>query len=184
MSGLAPKGKSTGDRLAAYLLSGMAGGAALGLWAMIQAARAGIGLWAPMNIITAVLFPDLRPVDGSFDAQSTVTGFALHLYISSFWGVAFGFLADLVVDQDDQDSWELLALGAGFGMALWFVMGLLIGRTLAPELQEVRFFDFFFSHVLYGFVAALTLRRLNRAPTPSPARPPVRRKQPPTSPRP
>lgn len=162
MSGMAPKGSSTGDHLAAHLLAGVAGGSAMIGFAMIQSARASGGFWYPVNIITAVLFPELRPVTGGFEADASVNGLAIHFYISAFWGLVFGALVDLIVDDESREGWELPLLGAGFGLALWFVMGLLIGRTLAPELALVRLLDFLFSHVLYGVVAALVMQRLSR----------------------
>lgn len=141
--------------------AGFAGGVVMALYLMVTSAAQGKGLWMPINTIGATI-PAFRPPsfaippDPGFVAGPSLTGVAIHLVISTLWGMFYGMVVGAFVPRRVRSfGWETL-YGLGFGCMLWVFSGLLFTRLINPTIVAnlAGSPHYFVGHLLYAVVTA------------------------------
>ncbi len=144
--------------------AGIAAGIAMLALLMIAAATTGFGWDSPLRWIAAVLMSEPALIlagqaQGGMSATAClVLGAIIHLITASAFAAAFFTFTSAVT------GWRGLAVGIGYGLAIWAVMrfGLLpmFDTVMAARLQFLPV-PFLLAHVVYGSVlAAITMRRV------------------------
>jgi hypothetical protein len=133
-----------------------------GLYGMLS----GNGIWYPMNLLVAGLFPDMATQTatqiGAFSSRAFVAAVPIHLMISLLVGLLYGAMLPMA-------SKRPVLLG-GFGAPL--LWSFLIYGSLAvinPVMnQRIDWLWFVLSQMGFGIVAGLVVARQERITTPQP----------------
>ena len=144
-------------------LAGVIGGIVMAMFAMMVAAVAGYGFWAPPRAITAE-FLGTQHAGPGFAAVPIVVGMMIHMMLSAGFGVGFGVLISAVAKGAGVIA--LVVLGMVSGIVLW------AGSTfiVAPALNGAEVFTsampawtWFAAHAMFGVVLGLLYGRLRSA---------------------
>jgi hypothetical protein len=144
-------------------VSGFAAGAVLMvldlLWSSIGAGK---GPWQTSHMIASIF-------SGPFGLQSSDYGFSVGVVATALathyaLGIAFGLaMAAIMVPLSlDATTGRALLTGAVFGGALYLIVVDVVVRLLFPWLAELRGWETFAAHLVFGIVAALLYRKLRR----------------------
>lgn len=93
------------------------------VYEMLAMSASGEGAWTMVNIIAASA-GGAKPEVMRFGAASTLLGLLIHMVAAGFWGTRFRYVhtyAPRVV----RGPVGVLVLGALWGVAVWFIMGLI-----------------------------------------------------------
>jgi hypothetical protein len=157
------------------MLSGVAAAAAMALVTMVAAATVlDLGLYTPLYQVTAIVEPgpllaSIQEADAGFrfylELGAAVAGGAVHLGIGAGFGALFALLARALRLR----GLVALAVGAGYGLAVMALMGLVLlpsgaGQTAGGELvaDAPRLFGWpvaIVAHLVYGLVLGLWASR-------------------------
>lgn len=136
-------------------LSGLAGGMAMAGYEMVAMWAIGPGALAPLELIGAA-----HPVgDG---AAGALVGLGSHLITSGYWGTQL----EAVAAPAPATLWRglrPLLLGFAWGVAVWAIMGKVVGPILDPAIAQVPEPHFFVGHLIYGTLSAGVMRLLLRS---------------------
>jgi hypothetical protein len=114
-------------------LAGVAGGLAMTVWKMAEAALRGLGVWRPPNLIaTIVLGPSAN--SGSFAAVPFVVGMTLHLLTSIAMGMFYAWVVFRLRMRLNASA-ELLVI-VGYALLNWAVYQWLIMPWFAPTMNK------------------------------------------------
>jgi hypothetical protein len=149
--------------------AGIAAGIAMLALLIIAAATTGFDWDSPLRWIAAVLMSEPALIlagqaQGGMSATAClVLGLIIHLIAATAFAAAFVTFASAV------SGWRGLAVGIGYGLAIWAVMrfGLLpmFDTVMAARVQLVPM-PFLLAHVVYGSIlAAITMQKV-RSPEP------------------
>lgn len=152
---------SVGDTLYAGALAGMAGGAVVGLVAIVAAVSNGVDILSPVRLIGATFIGA-----GALEGGAGVIGYGvlLHAATAMAWGVVF---ASILPRQASAGA--ALVSGLVFGLIVMLVMLYLVMPVVNPVMREAvaGTTAFTIAHLMYGAALSLvpTLRRRFAAQT-------------------
>ncbi len=149
------RAQSDSTWLVKAIVAGVVAGVVMAMFAMMVAALAGMGLWAPPRGITALVFGTQRSGAG-FAVRPVVTGMMLHMMPSAAFGVGYALIVGNAASR--------LALGAKavigimLGVALWTIntyalAGFLNGREVFTSAHAA--WVWFAGQVMFGVVLGL-----------------------------
>jgi hypothetical protein len=128
----------------------------------------GNGIWYPMNLLVAGLFPDMATQTasqiGAFNARAFLAAVPIHLMISLLVGLLYGAMLPIA-------SKRPILLGGFAAPLLWSF--LLYGSlaVINPVMnQRIDWVWFVLSQMGFGIVAGLIVSRQERVSTPQPLR--------------
>jgi hypothetical protein len=157
--------------ISAGVKGGLAGGVVMACLAAGYGILSGNGIWYPMNLLVAGLFPgmgDTVSQIGTFNLQQLIVAVPLHLIISLLVGMLYGVMLPMAPRRP-------ILLG---GFAAPLVWSFLIYGSLAainPVMnQRIDWLWFVISQIGFGLVAGLVVARQERIGTRQPAPLPVR----------
>jgi hypothetical protein len=148
-------------------MGGMAAAGAMALFAMVACAVRGLGLYAPLYLVTAVVEPG--PLETArqeaaagwrfyLEIGPALAGLAVHLAIGAFYGALFALLARALRLRGP----VAVLVGAGYGLAVMALMGLVVlpsaagetagGPVIADAPELLGWPVFAVEHLVYGLV--------------------------------
>jgi hypothetical protein len=154
--------------ISAGVKGGLAGSVAMTLLAGAYGLFSGNGIWYPMNLLVAGLFPEMATQTasqiGAFHLRAFLAAVPIHLMISILVGLLYGAMLPMA-------SKRPIVLGGFTAPLLW---SFLIYGSLAainPVMnQRIDWLWFVFSQMGFGMVAGLIVARQERVSTPQPWR--------------
>jgi hypothetical protein len=154
--------------ISAGVKGGLAGSVAMALLAGAYGLFSGNGIWYPMNLLVAGLFPEMATQTvsqiGAFHLRAFLAAVPIHLMISILVGLLYGAMLPMA-------SKRPIVLGGFTAPLLW---SFLIYGSLAainPVMnQRIDWLWFVFSQMGFGMVAGLIVARQERVSTPQPWR--------------
>ena len=154
--------------ISAGVKGGLAGAAVMALLAGAYGLLSGNGIWYPMNLLVAGLFPAMAtetPIQiGAFSMRAFIVAVPIHLMISLLVGLLYGAMLPMA-------SKRPVLLG---GLAAPLLWSFLIHGSLAvinPVMnQRIDWLWFVLSQMGFGIVAGLVVARQERIATPQPLR--------------
>jgi hypothetical protein len=152
--------------ISAGVKGGLAGAVAMALMAGMYGLLHGNGIWYPMNLLVAGLFPDMTTQTatqiGAFSARAFIAAVPIHLMISLLVGLLYGAMLPMAPKRP-------ILLGGFAAPLLW---SFLIYGSLAvinPVMnQRIDWLWFVLSQMGFGVVAGLVVARQERISTPQP----------------
>jgi hypothetical protein len=154
--------------ISAGVKGGLAGSVAMAVLAGAYGLFSGNGIWYPMNLLVAGLFPDMATQTasqiGAFNARAFLAAVPIHLMISLLVGLLYGAMLPIA-------SKRPILLGGFAAPLLWSF--LLYGSlaVINPVMnQRIDWVWFVLSQMGFGIVAGLIVSRQERVSTPQPLR--------------
>jgi hypothetical protein len=151
-------------------IAGLLGTLGLFLFAGASYGSLGGGFWIPYSAIAATL-PFLPPPMPDLAFAETLVGVGVNLLLGAVWGLIYaaGIRAlDRRKPYRVSRSWlEAVLLGAGLGVAVYVLSGLLAGPALVPGVRTLFPLAFFTGHLIFGEVTALAFAALSRRAIPA-----------------
>src|SRR3984957_6454916 len=154
--------------ISAGVKGGPAGSVAMALLAGAYGLFSGNGMWYPMNLLVAGLFPEMATQTasqiGAFSARVFMAAVPLHLMISILVGLLYGAMLPMA-------SKRPVLLGGFAAPLLWsfLIYGCL--AAINPVMNErIDWLWFVVSQMGFGIVAGLIVARQERVSTPQPWR--------------
>jgi hypothetical protein len=149
--------------ISAGVKGGLAGGAVMAVLAAVYGLVSGNGIWYPMNLLVAGLFPptatDTATHIGTFNLQQFLVAVPLHLMISLLVGLLYGVMLPIAPKRP-------ILLG---GIATPLLWSLLIHGSLGiinPVMnQRIDWLWFVLSQIGFGVAAGLVVVRQERIHT-------------------
>jgi hypothetical protein len=143
----------------AGVAGGLAGGAAMAVPALLWAAASGHGLWYPVNLLAGMMLPGpgtLKAADlGSFHAEWFLPAAALHVVLSSCFGLLFALLIPKLPPIPGPIAWGGLVLPLAWTGTSYGLMG-----VVNPLLQQrVDWPWFVVSQFVFGVAVAWVVLR-------------------------
>ena len=152
--------------VSAGIRGGIAGGAVMALLAAAYGVVSGNGIWYPMNLLVAGLFPGMAlqtPSQiGAFNLQQFLVAVPIHLLISLLVGLLYGAMLPMVPRHP-------ILFGGFVNPVLW--SGLMYGALafINPVMsQRIDWLWFVLSQIGFGVVAGFVVARHQRTPTRQP----------------
>jgi hypothetical protein len=149
--------------ISAGIKGGFAGGAVMALLAAFYGIVSGNGIWYPMNLLVAGLFPAMATETaaqiGTFNVYRLLTAVPIHLLISLLIGLLYGAMLPMLPRRP-------VLLGGFAAPLLW--SGLIYGMLafVNPVMnQHIDWVWFVLSQVGFGVVAGLVVAVQARIPT-------------------
>lgn len=138
-----------------FVLGGLLAGTVMGIYLAIVSWLNGKGLAAPLMIIGRTLEPSRVPFELNAGLV-LLTGMLLHGATSVFWALRYQTANGLFPLLSR--NWLAASVGGIlFGMAVWFLMGLVVGPSLNPKMRIAYPIHYLIGHILYGCALALLL---------------------------
>jgi hypothetical protein len=143
----------------AGIVGGLVGGAAMAVPAVLWAAASGRGFWYPINVLAGMVLPGPGGLEGAelggFHAGWFLTAGAIHLVLSSCFGVLFALVTPRLPHMPGPIAWGGLVLPLLWTGTTYGLMG-----VVNPVLQErVNWYWFIVSQFVFGVVAAVVVHR-------------------------
>ena len=152
--------------ISAGLKGGLAGSAAMALLAGAYGLFSGNGIWYPMNLLVAGLFPEMATQTasqiGAFSSRALMIAVPIHLMISLLVGLLYGAMLPMA-------SKRPVLLGGFAAPLLWSFLihgGLAVINPVMN--QRIDWLWFVLSQMGFGVVAGLVVARQERISTPQP----------------
>ena len=140
--------------------AGLVGGLVMALVWNVISALLGKGFWTPMNAIGTTM-PGTDTISTAFNSF-TITGLFLHLLTAFCWGVVYGVVAGVMVPRFARSPGRATLLGLGFGVAVFVLMGLVVGPLVNPRIMAIHPVDYFVGHLVFGAVTGWALYTMTR----------------------
>jgi hypothetical protein len=158
----------------AGVAGGLIGGGAMAVPALLWALASGHGLWYPVNVLAGMMLPGPGTLDpaelGRFHAEWFLPAAALHVILSSCFGVLFALLVPKLPPIPGPIAWGGLVLPLIWTGISYGLMG-----VVNPVLQgNVSWFWFIVSQFVFGVAAALVVLRSGMVHVPPAGRGPDR----------
>src|ERR1700722_12238552 len=154
--------------ISAGVKGGLAGSVAMALLAGAYGLFSGNGMWYPMNLLVAGLFPEMATQTASqiaaFSTRAFVAAVPIHSMISLLVGLLYGAMLPMA-------SKRPVLLGGFAAPLLWsfLIYGCL--AAINPVMNErIDWLWFVLSQIGFGIVAGLIVTRQERISTPQPLR--------------
>jgi hypothetical protein len=146
--------------ISAGVKGGLAGGAAMAVLAAVYGLLSGNGIWYPMNLLVAGLFPpaatDTVIHIGTFNLQQFLVAVPLHLMISLLVGLLYGVMLPIAPKRP-------IVLGGVVVPLLWsFLIHSSLGIINPVMNQRIDWLWFVVSQIGFGVVAGLVVVRQER----------------------
>ena len=149
--------------ISAGIKGGLAGGAVMALLAAVYGILSGNGIWYPMNLLVAGLFPTMATETanqiGAFNVYRFLVAVPMHLLISLLVGLLYGAMLPMLPRRP-------VLLGGFAAPLLW--SGLIYGMLafVNPVMnQHVDWIWFVASQIGFGVVAGVVVAVQERIPT-------------------
>jgi hypothetical protein len=152
--------------ISAGVKGGLAGGAAMAVLAAVYGLLSGNGIWYPMNLLVAGLFPpaagDSAIQMGTFSLQQFLVAVPLHLIISLLVGLLYGVMLPMAPKRP-------ILLGGVVTPLLWsFLIHGSLGIINPVMNQRIDWLWFVLSQIAFGVAAGLVVVRQERIRTQQP----------------
>jgi hypothetical protein len=154
--------------ISAGVKGGLAGSVAMAFLACAYGLFSGNGIWYPMNLLVAGLFPEMATQTasqiGAFHSRAFLAAVPIHLMVSILVGLLYGAMLPMA-------SKRPIVLGGFAAPLLWSF--LLYGSlaVINPVMnQRIDWLWFVLSQMGFGIVAGLIVARQERVSTPQPLR--------------
>jgi hypothetical protein len=159
----------------AGVVGGLVGGAAMAVPAILWAVASGHGFWYPMNVLAGMVLPAPGAADvaqlGTFHPEWLGVAAAMHLALSTVFGVLFALVSPRLVPIPAPIAWGGLALPLVWTGISYSLMG-----VVNPVLQgHVSWPWFIVSQFVFGVAAAVVVLRSAKVRVPPAGPGPVRR---------
>jgi hypothetical protein len=146
--------------ISAGVKGGLAGGAAMAILAAVYGLLSGNGIWYPMNLLVAGLFPpaatDSAIQMGTFNLQQFLVAVPLHLMISLLVGLLYGVMLPIAPKRP-------ILLGGLVTPLLWsFLIHGSLGIINPVMNQRIDWLWFVLSQIGFGVIAGLVVVRQER----------------------
>ena len=149
--------------ISAGIKGGIAGAVVMAVLAAVYGIVSGNGIWYPMNLLVAGLFPGMElqtPAQiGTFNLQQFLAAVPIHLLISLLVGLLYGAMLPMLPRRP-------ILLGGFAAPLLW--SGLIYGSLsiINPVMnQRIDWLWFALSQIGFGITAGLVVARQERIPT-------------------
>ncbi|MGD9892775.1 MAG: hypothetical protein AB7R89_01685 [Dehalococcoidia bacterium] len=146
-------------------IAGVVAGIAMAMVAMVIAAIADDGLWAPPRAVTGMSFGEQHAGSG-FALGPVVVGMALHMMLSAVFGVVYALLVGLATRA--LAIGPQIVAGMAWGLVLWAVNTFLIAPVLpGGELmtEAMPAWSWLVVHLLFGAMLGLIYAAWRRGTT-------------------
>jgi hypothetical protein len=152
--------------ISAGVKGGLAGGVAMAVLAAVYGLVSGDGIWYPMNLLVAGLFPpaagDSAVQIGTFNLQQFLVAVPLHLMISLLVGLLYGVMLPIAPKRP-------ILLGGLVTPLLWsFLIHGSLGIINPVMNQRIDWLWFVLSQIGFGVAAGLVVVRQERIRTQQP----------------
>jgi hypothetical protein len=152
--------------ISAGVKGGLAGGAAMAVLAALYGLLSGNGIWYPMNLLVAGLFPPAAGEGaiqiGTFHLQQFLVAVPLHLMISLLVGLLYGVMLPMAPKRP-------ILLGGLVTPLLWsFLIHGSLGIINPVMNQRINWLWFVLSQIGFGVAAGLVVVRQERIRTQQP----------------
>jgi hypothetical protein len=152
--------------ISAGVKGGLAGGAVMAVLAAVYGLLSGNGIWYPMNLLVAGLFPpaagDSAIQIGTFNLQQFLVAIPLHLMISLLVGLLYGVMLPIAPKRP-------IVLGGVVTPLLWsFLIHGSLGIINPVMNQRIDWLWFVLSQIGFGVAAGLVVVRQERIYTRQP----------------
>jgi hypothetical protein len=152
--------------ISAGVKGGLAGGAAMAVLAAVYGLLSGNGIWYPMNLLVAGLFPpataDSANQIGTFHLQQLLVAVPLHLMVSLLVGLLYGVMLPIAPKRP-------ILLGGLVTPLLWsFLIHGSLGVINPVMNQRINWLWFVLSQIGFGVAAGLVVVRQERIRTRQP----------------
>jgi hypothetical protein len=152
--------------ISAGVKGGLAGGLAMAVLAAVYGLLSGNGIWYPMNLLVAGLFPpaagDSAVQIGTFSLQQFLVAVPLHIMISLLVGLLYGVMLPMAPKRP-------ILLGGVMVPLLWsFLIHGSLGIINPVMNQRINWLWFVLSQVGFGVAAGLVVVRQERIYTKQP----------------
>src|SRR5580700_4248220 len=149
--------------ISAGVKGGLAGGAAMAVLAAVYGLLSGNGIWYPMNLLVAGLFPpaagDSAIQMGTFNLQEFLVAVPLHLMISLLVGLLYGVMLPMAPKRP-------ILLGGLVTPLLWsFLIHGSLGIINPVMNQRIDWLWFVLSQIGFGLAAGLVVVRQEKIHT-------------------
>lgn len=128
------------------VLSGIAGGVAMAAYLVVAMSIVGQGALSALRAIG-----ESHPLGGG-----VLAGVVMHFVTASFWGLRLGELLQYAPPRFLRPR-AAIGLGALWGLALWIVMGLVIGPLFSPSIARTDAGHYLVAHLVYGITSTIVL---------------------------
>jgi hypothetical protein len=150
--------------ISAGIKGGLAGGAVMALLAALYGILSGNGIWYPMDLLVAGLFPAMATETatqiGTFHLHEFLVAVPIHLLISLTVGLLYGAMLPMIPRRP-------ILLGGFVAPLLWSGMIFGILAFVNPVMnQRIDWLWFVVSQIGFGIVAGLVVTLQGRIPTP------------------
>ena len=146
--------------ISAGIKGGLAGGAAMAVLAAVYGILSGNGVWYPVNLLVAGLFPTITSSQvGNFNVSHLLVAVPIHLLISLLVGVLYGAMLPMLPRHP-------ILLGGFVAPLMW--SGLIYGNLafVNPVMnQRIDWVWFVLSQIGFGIVAGFVVTVQERIPT-------------------
>jgi hypothetical protein len=144
-------------------IAGATGAAVMLLYSLLVVGSVTELFWLPLTTL-ATGTPFLPVPGGSW--VPVLLGTVIHLMIGAALGLVSGAFMSVLTRSSDERmhrSWLVGGLvGLAFGVAVYLVMGLLIGNRVDTGIRILNQTSFFIGHLFYGLTTGLMLTSLTR----------------------
>jgi hypothetical protein len=150
--------------ISAGVKGGLAGGAAMAVLAAVYGLVSGNGIWYPMNLLVAGLFPPAAgdSAIGTFNLQQFLVAVPLHLMISLLVGLLYGVMLPIAPKRP-------ILLGGVVTPLVWsFLIHGSLGIINPVMNQRINWLWFVLSQIGFGVAAGLVVVRQERIHTRQP----------------
>lgn len=137
------------------LLIGIVAGIVFATFEMIVAALMGMGFFAPLRMISAIVLGE-QALDPSYSlGAATIVGLIVHMILSAIYGLIYG-LAVSAWSLLRQGAW-LVLVGSLYGLLLWLVNFYVIAPIAFPWFGMADPVVQFIAHAFFGTAVGLLL---------------------------
>jgi hypothetical protein len=152
--------------ISAGIKGGLAGGAVMALLAALYGILSGHGIWYPMNLLVAGLFPGMAAETanqiGAFKLQQFLVAVPIHLMISILVGLLYGAMLPMAPRHP-------ILLGGFVAPLLWCFLIYSGLAMINPVMnQRIDWLWFVLSQIGFGIVAGVIVARQERIRTRQP----------------
>jgi hypothetical protein len=150
--------RHVGSAIASGILAGIVGAASMSVLAVVGAAVAGKGWYAPFELAGGLATGSTARFDAGLQPAAALAGVLLHFVIGAAWGAIFGFLVGYLME--DILPKEGVWLGASFGIVVWVVdLFTLMPRIDPSAARAIPLWFGALTHLGYGSVLGVLFHR-------------------------
>jgi hypothetical protein len=161
------------NRLVAGLLAGICGGAAMAIPAAVWGWATGHGIWYPVNLLTAMIWPKIAQLPAvdlqQFHADWFLIALAMHAAVSIAFGLGLSLISPSLPEIPTAMSWGALLMPV-----LWTAYSYSLMDVVNPLLaHKVNWPWFVASQFVFGLAASIVVVRSEQIRLPPAGRGPI-----------